>query len=149
MASKDNVVTGHPKLVLITDTTPYDGNIMPVAKPVTSPVEDTASPVDVRSIEFQTHLQNYLQEILQIAPFQRPLPSKRLLPLHPMSIIGPCSVLYDKINIHINDLENYVTHIDPTLPNHDDMVEKGLHLLQLLYITRRLLSTELNYLDTL
>lgn len=152
MSDSDGVAKS-PKLIMVKSMVPAE-NTPDKDKPL-KPIdlipeavwrENTV--IDPRMITFQKQLQNYLQAVLHTPSFQRPLPAY-ISHLRSASMAIACDELCVYNNNAIDEIEKYVTNINPVLPNYKEGVERGLHFLQLLYIMRCLLNMEYIYLKTL
>ncbi len=99
-------------------------------------------------VTFQGQLQDYLQYALQPPSFRPPLATFSL-DFHSAIMIIICHDLHTNVNHEIQEIEKYMTNVNTALSNHDDLVEKEMHFLQLLYIMRRFLMMEFAYLKTL
>ena len=70
---------------------------------------------------------------------------------HELSIIemsAPCDIMHIEFYNYIRRTEEYLSRVDPSLPNRDIIIEKAKHFVNTLYIVQKLLRLEHDYLTT-
>lgn len=109
-------------------------------------LSELSTPVTLDNMDpFRAYLRKQLRVITCFIREKHPEDSYHELTL--VSITSLCDSLNVDTYDYIRRLEDYLTRVDPNLPNRDILIEKAKHFVDTLYILRGLLRLESEYLE--